>query len=107
MSVKVYVGNLSVSVVHSHLEELSAQAGTVESVEIVDEAKTILPSVRLKELGIEPGEKLGVIQVASEDEARAVAEFLDGQELFDRILVAMAGPHGGSGPRPPKFKTSL
>lgn len=102
MSVKVYVGNLSASVVHSHLEELSAQAGTIESVEIVDEARTILPVFRLKELGVEPGEKLGVIRVASEDEARAVAEFLHGQELFDRTLVAMAGPHGGTGPRPPK-----
>ncbi|HXI23479.1 MAG TPA: RNA-binding protein [Pyrinomonadaceae bacterium] len=101
MSVNVYVRNLSNEAVTSDLEDLSAQVGPTELIHIADEAQAILPSAYLAELGIDPTEKLGVIQMASEKRANQLVELLHGAILLGRVLVAM-GPHGGIGPKIPK-----
>ncbi len=95
MSVKLYVGNLSVRVLDSHLEKLSGQVGTVKSVEIVKKAEVNLSEPWLKKLGLEPFEKLAVVRMGSRSDAIAAAKLLHGKKLFGRkLIVRMAGPHG-------------
>jgi hypothetical protein len=102
MSVELYVGNLSIRVLHSTLEKLSARVGTVRSVAIVDKAQAALSDRGLKKLGIQPMDKVAVIRMASKTEARAAVDFLHGRRLFGRKLIAMAGPHGPIEPEIPE-----
>jgi len=89
MGKNVYVGNLSYGVTSSELEQLFSSFGTVESANIINDRNT----------GQSKG--FGFVEMASDEEARAAIEALDGQEHGGRTLkVNEAKPRenrGGSG----------
>ena len=75
MSMKLYVGNLSFSTSSQDLEQLFAQAGTVESASVVEDRET----------GRSRG--FGFVEMADEDSANnAIAQF-NGQEYDGRNIV--------------------
>ncbi len=103
MAKKVYVGNLSLSCDNAALEALFAPFGTVESVNIVMDRET------------GQGKGFGFVQMASDQEAQAAMDALNGKEVEGRALkVAEANPPkmnkprfggggGGGGRRPGGF----
>ena len=74
MGKKLYVGNLPFSATQSELDELFGQVGTVESVNIITD----------KFSGESRG--FGFVEMATDEEAQAAIERLDGQELKGRAL---------------------
>ena len=92
MTMKLYVGNLAFSTSSQDLQELFAQAGTVESASVVEDRET----------GRSRG--FGFVEMASNDEgAAAIAQF-HGKEVNGRNLtVNEARPRenrgGGGGGR--------
>lgn len=91
MSNKLYVGNLSFRVTNEDLQDHFAQAGAVESANVVFDRET----------GRSRG--FGFVEMASEDDANnAIAQF-NGQEYDGRnMVVNEARPredHGGGGNR--------
>jgi RNA recognition motif-containing protein len=103
MAKKVYVGNLSAGCDNAALEALFAPFGTVESVNIVMDRET------------GQGKGFGFVQMASDTEAQAAMDGLNGKEIDGRALkVAEANPPkmnkprfggggGGGGRRPGGF----
>jgi RNA recognition motif-containing protein len=100
MGKKLYVGNLSYNATQSELEELFAEVGTVESVNIITD----------KFSGQARG--FGFVEMASDEEAQAAIQRFDGHDLKGRTLkVNEARPQaerpggggrgrsGGGGPR--------
>ena len=95
MSMKLYVGNLSFSTSSQDLEQLFAQAGTVESASVVEDRET----------GRSRG--FGFVEMASDAEATEAINRLNGSDFSGRPLtVAEARPQeprdndrGGSGYR--------
>jgi RNA recognition motif-containing protein len=93
MSTKLYVGNLSFNTTSNDLQEMFAQAGTVESVNLVEDHNT--------------GQSRGFafVQMATNEEAAAAIDQFNGKELGGRALkVNEARPRenrGGSGGRGP------
>ena len=75
MSTKLYVGNLSFNTSNEDLQELFGQAGTVESVNIVEDRDT----------GRSRG--FGFIEMSSKEEAQAAIEQLNGKEIDGRSLT--------------------
>jgi len=71
---KLYIGNLSYDTTKETLENLFAQAGKVESVNII----TDVNSGRSKGFGF--------VEMSSEDEAKKAIEMFNGQELDGRNL---------------------
>ena len=74
MSMKLYVGNLSFNTSSNELQTLFAQAGTVESVSLIEDHET--------------GRSRGFAFVemsSSEEGAKAIQKF-DGQEVSGRAL---------------------
>src|SRR5690349_13323595 len=89
MSTKLYVGNLSFNTSNQDLQDLFAQAGTVESVNIIEDRDT----------GRSRG--FGFVEMSSNEEAQnAIAQF-NGKEIDGRGLsVNEARPRedrGGNG----------
>ena len=89
MTMKLYVGNLSFQTSSEELQTLFAQAGTVESVSLIEDRET----------GRSRG--FGFVEMADEDSANnAIAQF-NGQEYDGRnIVVNEARPRedrGGGG----------
>jgi len=81
MEKKLYVGNLSYSVTNDQLKSHFEQAGTVESANVIVDRQ----SNRSKGFGF--------VEMASEDEAKAAIEQLDGKEMDGRPLrVSEARP---------------
>ncbi len=74
MAKKLYVGNLSYEATQADLEELFAQAGNVESVNIITD----------KISGQSRG--FGFVEMASDGEAQAAIQQLDGHDLKGRAL---------------------
>lgn len=74
MSMKLYVGNLSFSTSSQDLEQLFAQAGTVESASVVEDRET----------GRSRG--FGFVEMASKEEGEAAISQFDGKEVGGRAL---------------------
>ena len=91
MSMKLYVGNLSFQTSSEDLQELFAQAGTVESVSIIEDRDT----------GRSRG--FGFVEMASKEEGQKAIDQFNGKEINGRSLnVNEAKPReerGGGGGR--------
>ena len=90
MSMKLYVGNLAFSTSSQDLQELFAQAGTVESASVVEDRDT----------GRSRG--FGFVEMSSKEEGEAAISKFNGQEVNGRALnVNEAKPktERSSGPR--------
>jgi RNA recognition motif-containing protein len=96
MGAKLYVGNLSYSVVEEKLQDLFAQHGNVASARIITD----------KFSGRSKG--FGFVEMGSDEEAARAAEALNGTDFEGRkIVVSEARPQeprapGGGGGRPPR-----
>jgi RNA recognition motif-containing protein len=95
MAIKLYVGNLSFQTSSEDLRELFAQAGTVESANVVEDRDT----------GRSRG--FGFVEMASKEEAEAAIAQFNGKELGGRALTVnearpredRGGGRGGGGGR--------
>lgn len=89
MSTKLYVGNLAFQTTNQDLEQLFAQAGTVQSAAVVEDRDT----------GRSRG--FAFVEMSSQEEASAAIEQFNGKELGGRALkVNEAKPRenrGGGG----------
>ena len=75
MSMKLYVGNLSFQTSSNDLQELFAQAGTVESANVVEDRDT----------GRSRG--FGFVEMSSKEEGQAAIEQFNGRDLNGRNLT--------------------
>jgi RNA recognition motif-containing protein len=75
MGKKLYVGNLPYTITSADLERLLSEHGTVESAEVISDRAT----------GRSKG--FGFVEMASEDEAQAAIEALNGQDHGGRALT--------------------
>ena len=75
MSSKLYVGNLAFQTTSQDLQDLFAQAGTVESASVVEDRET----------GRSRG--FGFVEMATQDEAQAAISQFNGQEVNGRSLT--------------------
>ncbi|HEY5883442.1 MAG TPA: RNA-binding protein [Pyrinomonadaceae bacterium] len=91
MSMKLYVGNLAFATSSTELQELFAQAGTVESANIIEDRDT----------GRSRG--FGFVEMSSKEEGEAAIAQFNGKEINGRALnVNEAKPRenrGGGGGR--------
>jgi RNA recognition motif-containing protein len=92
MGKKLYVGNLAFQTTSQDLQELFAQAGTVESAQIIEDRDT----------GRSKG--FAFVEMSTDDEAAAAIEQFNGREVAGRMLkVNEARPRenrgGGGGGR--------
>lgn len=92
MAKKLYVGNLAFQTTNQDLQDLFAQAGTVESAQVIEDRDT----------GRSKG--FGFVEMSTDDEAAAAIEQFHGKELAGRMLtVNEARPRenrgGGGGGR--------
>lgn len=89
MSMKLYVGNLAFQTTSDDLQQLFAQAGTVESASVVEDRDT----------GRSRG--FGFVEMSSKEEATAAIQQFNGHEVGGRALnVNEAKPRedrGGGG----------
>ena len=74
MSMKLYVGNLSFETTSNELQTLFAQAGTVESVSLIEDRET----------GRSRG--FGFVEMSSSGEGANAIQKFDGQEVGGRAL---------------------
>ena len=74
MSKKLYVGNLAFQTTSQNLEQLFAQAGTVESASVIEDRDT--------------GQSKGFafVEMSTEEEAAAAIEQFNGKEVAGRTL---------------------
>jgi len=75
MSMKLYVGNLAVQTSSNELQELFAQAGTVESANVVEDRDT----------GRSRG--FGFVEMSSKEEGQAAITQFNGKEINGRALT--------------------
>jgi cold-inducible RNA-binding protein len=93
MSTKLYVGNLAFQTTSQELNELFAQAGTVESASVVEDRMT----------GRSRG--FAFVEMATKEEAASAIEQLNGKEVGGRALKVNEAkprenrPGGGGGGR--------
>ena len=91
MSTKLYVGNLAFQTTNQQLQDLFAQAGTVESASIVEDRET----------GRSRG--FAFVEMSSNAEAAAAIDQFNGKELGGRALKVNEAkprePRNGSGGR--------
>jgi cold-inducible RNA-binding protein len=74
MSTKLYVGNLAFSTSSEELQTMFAQAGTVESVSLIEDRET----------GRSRG--FGFIEMSTKEEGAAAIQKFNGQEVGGRAL---------------------
>ena len=74
MSMKLYVGNLAFETTSDDLQSLFAQAGTVESVSLIEDRET----------GRSRG--FGFVEMQTKEEGAAAIEKFNGQEVSGRTL---------------------
>jgi RNA recognition motif-containing protein len=85
MSTKLYVGNLAFETTSNDLQTLFAQAGTVESVSLIEDRET----------GRSRG--FGFVEMQTKEEGAAAIEKFNGQEVSGRALkVNVAKPRENS-----------
>ena len=91
MAAKLFVGNLSFAVLENELQDLFAQAGTVVSVNVMQDKVT------------GKGRGFGFVEMSSDQEAQKAIEMFHGKEFQGRNLtVNVARPReerGGGGYR--------
>ncbi len=95
MSMKLYVGNLSFQTTSEDLQQLFAQAGTVESASVVEDRET----------GRSRG--FGFVEMSSKEEGNAAIQQFNGKEINGRSLTVnearpredRGGSRGGGGGR--------
>src|SRR5215210_225230 len=95
MSMKLYVGNLSFQTSSEDLQQLFAQAGTVESASVVEDRET----------GRSRG--FGFVEMSSSEEGQAAIQQFNGKEINGRSLTVnearprenRGGGGGGGGGR--------
>ncbi len=88
MSMKLYVGNLAFQTTNEDLQQLFEQAGTVESVNVIEDRET----------GRSRG--FGFVEMASNEEGQKAIEQFNGKEFNGRNLnVNEARPREERGPR--------
>jgi cold-inducible RNA-binding protein len=88
MSMKLYVGNLAYQTTGEDLQQLFAQAGTVESASVIEDRET----------GRSRG--FGFIEMASKEEGQAAIQQFNGHEVGGRALnVNEAKPREDRGGR--------
>src|SRR6266513_2851586 len=91
MATKLFVGNLSFSVLENELQDLFAQAGTVVSVNVMQDRTT------------GKGRGFGFVEMNSDQDAQKAIEMFNGKEFQGRNLnVNVARPReerGGGGYR--------
>ena len=75
MSMKLYVGNLAFQTSSDDLQQLFAQAGTVESASVVEDRET----------GRSRG--FGFVEMSSKEEGAAAIQQFNGQEVGGRALT--------------------
>ncbi len=75
MGNKLYVGNLSFNITNDDLMDYFAEAGTVQSANVVEDRDT----------GRSRG--FGFVEMSSDEEAQTAIEQLNGQELEGRNIV--------------------
>jgi RNA recognition motif-containing protein len=75
MGKKLYVGNLAFQTSSQDLQELFAQAGTVESAQVIEDRDT----------GRSKG--FGFVEMSTDDEAAAAIEQFNGKDLAGRALT--------------------
>lgn len=75
MAKKLFVGGLSYELTEQEFEEAFAQAGTVESVAIINDRET----------GRSRG--FGFVEMATDEEADAAQKMWDGKELSGRTII--------------------
>src|SRR5438105_9930182 len=93
MSMKLYVGNLSFDTSSNEIQTLFAQAGTVESVSLIEDRET----------GRSRG--FGFVEMQTKEEGAAAIEQFNGKDLGGRALKVneakprenRGGGNGGSG----------
>lgn len=78
MSMKLYVGNLSFDTSSNELQTLFGQAGTVESVSLIEDRET----------GRSRG--FGFVEMSTSEEGAAAIQKFDGQEVGGRALKVNA-----------------
>lgn len=74
MSIKLYVGNLSFDTSSNELQTMFAQAGTVESVSVIEDRET----------GRSRG--FGFVEMSTSEEGAAAIQKFNGQEVGGRAL---------------------
>lgn len=75
MAMKLYVGNLAFQTTSEDLQQLFAQAGTVESASVIEDRQT----------GRSRG--FGFVEMASREEGEAAIQQFNGTELHGRTLT--------------------
>jgi cold-inducible RNA-binding protein len=75
MSMKLYVGNLAFQTSSDDLQQLFAQAGTVESAAVIENRET----------GRSRG--FGFVEMSSKEEGQAAIQQFDGREMGGRALT--------------------
>ena len=93
MSMKLYVGNLAFQTTSEDLQELFAQAGTVESASVVEDRET----------GRSRG--FGFVEMATKEEGESAISMFNGKEVNGRSLTVneakpredRGGSRGGGG----------
>ena len=75
MSMKLYVGNLAFQTSSDDLQQLFAQAGTVESAAVIENRET----------GRSRG--FGFVEMSSKEEGQAAIQQFDGREVGGRALT--------------------
>ena len=89
MATKLFVGNLSFSILENELQDLFSQAGTVVSVNVLQDRTT------------GKGRGFGFVEMGSDPEANKAIEMFNGKEFQGRnLIVNVALPReerGGGG----------
>ena len=74
MSKKLYVGNLAFQTTNQDLQQLFAQAGTVESASVIEDRDTV------------QSKGFAFVEMSTEEEAAAAIEQFNGKEVGGRAL---------------------
>jgi RNA recognition motif-containing protein len=101
---KIFIGNIAPQTSRTDLKELFGEVASVQRVEFLEASEfpsKYLDSYEVRSRGVieayAPTCKFGVVEIASESEARAVVDAFNGIELPGTLSsgLMLFGPHGG------------